>query len=168
MRPWLLVVALLFVVPLAQAQEVRRALPVDAPVVDNPNDIAQFLAGRPVASLAAYQQSSIYQNHVAEMTKLWNRYYESYFTKMGTWSATELAPRIPMSRPVIYFFGGPDAASPLAYYPDAPAYLLGGLEPVGSIAPISSLSPRRSMRRWPISAALSSPCSPTASSSPRT
>jgi len=140
MRPWLLVVAL-FVVQLAQGQEVRRALPVDAPVVDNANDIAQFLAGRPVASLAAYQQSSIYQNHVAEMTKLWNRYYESYFTKMGAWSATELAPRIPMSRPVIYFFGGPDAASPLAYYPDAPAYLLGGLEPVGSIAPISSLTP---------------------------
>ena len=60
---------------------------------------------------------------------------------MRAWSAAELAPRIPMRVPVYYFFSGPDAVSPLALFPDAPVYILGGLESVGSIMPPNALAP---------------------------
>ncbi len=122
------------------AQEIRRALPVDAPT-SSPNDLARFLAGQPAPGLEAFQQDSFYAGYVKGMGNLWERYNRSYFSKMRLWSAVELSPRIAMNRPVFYFFGGPDALSPLAYFPDAPVYILGGLEPVGSIAAPQTLPP---------------------------
>lgn len=122
------------------AQEIRRALPVDAPVADA-NDLARFLAGQPAPTLAAFQQDAFYAKYVKEMGHLWERYNQNYFSKMRLWSAVELGPRIALNRPVFYFFGGPDALGPLAYYPDAPVYILGGLEPVGSIASPQTLTP---------------------------
>jgi hypothetical protein len=122
------------------SQEIRRALPVDAPTV-NVDDLARFLAGLPSDSLSAFQRDPYYGGYVKNMGALWERYNQHYFSKMRLWSAVELSPRIPMDRPVFYFFGGPDALSPLAYFPDAPVYILDGLEPVGSIASPQSLTP---------------------------
>lgn len=124
----------------APAQEVRRALPVER---TGDNDLARFLAGLPLAPdspLAQRQQSPGYQEHVADLGKLWAHYFAQYFSPMQVWSAAELTPRIRGTLPVMYFFGGPDAISPLALYPAAPVFILGGLEPVGSIAPPLSLS----------------------------
>lgn len=115
------------------AQEIRRALPVDEPIV-SPDNLARFLAGQPAQGLAQYQQTPFYAGYVKEMGSQWERYNQNYFSRMRLWSAVELSSRIPMNRPVFYFFGGPDALSPLAYFPDAPVFILGGLEPVGSIA----------------------------------
>lgn len=141
-----LLLSLLCATSLLQAQEVRRALPVTepsspAPVVSDPNALASFLAGQPTAMFAAQQSDSFYHQYTAQMEKLRDRYFDNYFLKMRTWSAGELYPRLSMTRPVIYFFGGPDILSALAYYPGAPVYILGGLEPVGSIASPHSLTP---------------------------
>ncbi len=127
---------------LAGAQEVRRALPVTPEV--RPDELAKFLAGIPLsesAALASLQKSADYAAHVKELAKLTRHYDKQYFSKMRAWSAAELAPRIAMDRPVIYFFGGPDAVSPLALFPEAPVYLLGGLESVGDIAAPQTLTP---------------------------
>lgn len=108
------------------------------------NDLARFLAGVPLpdnSPLAALQDSRDYKEHVKALAVLSRRYDENYFSKMRAWSAAELTPRIPMNRPVYYFFGGPDAVSAMALFPEAPAYILGGLEPVGVIAPPLTLTP---------------------------
>jgi hypothetical protein len=126
----------------AGAQEVRRALPMSAEA--RPNDVARFLAGVPLpdgSELAALQQTPAYAEHVKALAKLTRHYDHHYFSKMRAWSAAELAPRLAMTRPVYYFFGGPDAVSALALFPEAPVYILGGLESVGSVAAPQTLTP---------------------------
>ncbi|HEY5705936.1 MAG TPA: hypothetical protein VIS96_10215 [Terrimicrobiaceae bacterium] len=123
------------------SQEVRRALPVQSAA---PDDVAKFLAGVPLPAgspLSPLRQSSAYAAHVAALARLSQRYDRAYFSKMRAWSAAELAPRIPMNLPLYYFFGGPDAVSVLALFPDVPVYILGGLESVGSIPAPNTLVP---------------------------
>ena len=127
---------------LLSAQEVRRAMPAQSAA---PDDVAKFLAGVPLppaSPLSAMQKSPDYSGHVANLARLSQRYDKTYFAKMRAWSAAELASRIPMNLPVYYFFAGPDAVSALALYPDAPVYLLGGLESVGSIPAPNTLAPQ--------------------------
>jgi hypothetical protein len=127
------------------AQEVRRALPARSVAAD---DLAKFFAGVPLASaspLVALQQAPHYSAYVEALARLSRNYDRNYFSKMRAWSAAELAPRIPMNLPVYYFFGGPDAVSVFALFPDAPTYILGGLESVGSIAAPNTLTPEALM-----------------------
>ena len=128
-----------------EAQQVRRAIPV--PPATSPWDsAAKFLAGVPLppeAPLAALQKPAAYREHSASFEKLWARYNGHYFTPMREWSLVELAPRIPRGAPGIYFFGGPDALAAMAYYPEAGDYLLGGLEPVGTLPAPESLDDAR-------------------------
>jgi hypothetical protein len=133
-----------------QAQEVRRAVPSQGGPFAQPlpvlagNDVANFLAGVPLpdgSPLSPLQRNSWYRQHVTALARLSQRFDRTYYSKMRSWSAAELAPRIPMRVPVYYFFGGPDAVSPLALFPDAPVYILGGLESVGSIMPPNALPP---------------------------
>lgn len=126
----------------AGAQEVRRALPLGAEA--RPNEVARFLAGVPLpddSDLSQLQKMPGYAEHVRALAKLTRHYDTNYFSKMRSWSAAELSPRISMARPVYYFFGGPDVVSAMALYPDAPVYILGGLESVGSIAAPQTLTP---------------------------
>ena len=124
-------------------QEVRKALPVEGR--NSPwNARAQFLAGVPLTPdqpLEKLQRRAGYQAHAAEFEKMWARYNEHYFSPMRTWSAMELAPRISRTAPVYYFFGGPDAISALAFFPDASDYILGGLEPIGQAPDPTTLAP---------------------------
>ncbi len=125
------------------AQEVRRALPADrTPTAWD--SVAKFLAGVPAAPsdpLEALRRTPGYAEHAAAFEAMWSRYNEHYFSPIRVWSSAELAPRISSAAPVFYFFGGPDAISCLAFFPDAPDYLLGGLEPVGSVPEPESLGP---------------------------
>ena len=133
-----------------QAQEIRRAVPSQGVRYAQPlpvlagNDVADFLAGVPLpdaSPLSSLQRTSWYREHLTALGKLSQRFDRNYYSKMRAWSAAELAPRIPMRVPVYYFFSGPDAVSPLALFPDAPVYILGGLESVGSIMPPNALAP---------------------------
>ena len=143
MRKWILVLLGGLLLSVAHGQEVRRAVAVGgAPAADN--DLARFLAGLPVnpaSPLASLQGSRPYAAHTDALGRLWRRYNENYFSPMRLWSAIELASRIPQRIPVLYFFGGPDAINAMALYPDAPVYILGGLEPVGSIPNPTTLDP---------------------------
>src|SRR5262245_52089425 len=131
-----------------RAQEGRPALPtlpVQPVQIVQPvaaAEVANFLAGVPLhesSPLASLQRSRTYQEHVRALARLSQHYDRNYFSKMQAWSSAELAPRIPMRVPVYYFFGGPDAVSVLALFPDAPVYVLGGLESVGSIVSPNAL-----------------------------
>ncbi|MFA7342735.1 MAG: hypothetical protein WC003_00390 [Terrimicrobiaceae bacterium] len=140
-----LLLVLLLLCPAGFGQEVRRALPVGGPGADW-NAQAKFLAGVPLAPeepLAALQKAPAYRPHSSDFEKMWRRYNERYFAPMRSWSSAEMAPRVPVAAPVYYFFGGPDAISPLALYPDAPDFILGGLEPVGTVPDPVALPPQR-------------------------
>lgn len=136
-------ILLLLAVGTLHGQEVRRAEPAapaapatPAASVVSQDALAKYLAGialPPSSPLAALQEGRQYAEHVAALARLSQHYDRNYFSKMRAWSAAELAPRLAMNRPVYYFFGGPDAVSALALFPDAPVYILGGLESVGSI-----------------------------------
>jgi hypothetical protein len=133
---------LLVVAGPAVAQDVRRALPV-APEVA-PAEVAKFLAGVPLpegTALAPLQAAPEYRAHVRELAKLTQHYDRNFFARMREWAAAELSTRLPGRQNVFYFFGGPDAVSALALFPDAPVYLLGGLEPVGTVASPGRLPP---------------------------
>jgi hypothetical protein len=142
MKITLLAAAVLFVLAVVlPGQEVRRALPVQSIDAD---ELAKFLAGVPLppgSPLSALRQSPAYAEHVGALGRLFQRYDRNFFSKMRAWSEAELTPRITTNLPVYYFFGGPDAVSVLALYPDAPVYILGGLESVGSIQAPNTLSP---------------------------
>jgi len=131
----------------ASGQQVKRAKAVDgSPPMAVPADVhAKFLGGislPPGFPLVAQQNLPAYKAHAEEFAKTWQRFDAQYFSPMRAWSASELAPRINRSKPVFYFFGGPDILSALAYYPTASDYILGGLEPVGILpAPETIESP---------------------------
>ena len=101
------------------------------------DDQARFLAGLPVPAgspLAAWQATSDYRDHVTLMNSEW-RTLSDRLDKATAWQQAELAPRIQGNRNLIYFFGGPDAVHAVRIFPDAPVYLLAGLEPVGVVEP---------------------------------
>ncbi len=139
------IVLFLALCSVAPAQEVRRALPVTPPPAAFDQQ-AKFLAGVPLAPnspLARLQQSPAYLAHATAFEKMWARYNENYFTPMRLWSSVALSPRIQSGLPVYYFFGGPDALSAITLYPAATDFLLGGLEPVGSVSAPDSLDTAR-------------------------
>ena len=140
-----LLLALLLLGSAGFGQEVRKALPVSRER-STWDARAKFLAGVPLREgepLATMQRPPAYQAHSTAFEQMWARYNEKYFTPMRSWSAAELASKIPAGAPVFYFFGGPDAISPLALYPDAPDFIIGGLEPVGAIPDVEALPPQR-------------------------
>jgi hypothetical protein len=99
------------------------------------DDQARFLAGLPVSAgspLAGWQSSADYRDHVALMSSEWKKLSDR-LDKATAWQQAELAPRIQGNRNLIYFFGGPDAAHAVRLFPEAPVYLLAGLEPVGVV-----------------------------------
>ncbi|MEI6034162.1 MAG: hypothetical protein WCS65_07790 [Verrucomicrobiae bacterium] len=135
-----ILVAILCACALVHGQDVRRALPLDAGA--GIDEQAKFLAGYPLpptGALGKWQATPAGLAHAKAFESLWARYNENYFTPMRLWAAAEVSPRILPNAPVFYFFGGPDAVSALALYPAAEDYLLGGLEPVGSLPEPGSL-----------------------------
>jgi hypothetical protein len=108
------------------------------------DDQARFLAGLPLSAgspLGTLEATPEWQAHRKTMDAAWGK-LSSRLTVMDAWAKAELAPRIQPGAKVLYLFGGPDAVTPLWLYPDAPAYLLAGLEPVGQAPPPETLAPK--------------------------
>ena len=128
--PFLLTVALVTPLTAAAAQ------------VSTADDRARFLAGLPVAAespLHALQADAGYKAHAAEFEQKWTELKKSRLDAMAAWAASEVVPRVPTSAPLFYIFGGPDFVTASVMYPDAPVYVLAGLEPIGKVAALESL-----------------------------
>lgn len=120
--------------PVAPPVAPPLAAPALASTVD---EQARFLAGLPVPAgspLAAWQATSDYRDHVNLMNSEWKKLSDR-LDKASAWQQAELATRIQGTRNLVYFFGGPDAAHAVRLFPEAPVYLLAGLEPVGVVEP---------------------------------
>jgi hypothetical protein len=108
------------------------AVPAAASTLD---DQSRFLAGLPVSAgspLAAWQESKDYRDHIALMGSEWKKLSDR-LDRASAWQQAELATRLQGNRNLIYFFGGPDAVHAVRLFPEAPIYLLAGLEPVGVV-----------------------------------
>ncbi len=106
-------------------------------------DQARFLAGLPVAEgspLQPFTQTQAFKDHAAAMDAAWSKLGER-LDRAGAWEASALAPLVRRDRKVIYFFGGPDAAHVVRLFPEAPAYLLAGLEDVGAVQAPEAMKP---------------------------
>ncbi len=106
------------------------------------SDTARVLAGLPVDAgsvLFPLTTSEAWQQHAAAMDGGWSQLVEQRLAKMDAWAKAEVAPRIDGGLPLVYLFGGPDGISVDVLYPDAPRYVLFGLEVPGEVPPLSGL-----------------------------
>lgn len=129
--------------PGAQATE---AAPIFAPAsgTAEANDIALFLAGRPVihgAALSQIQLSGNYKTYSNEMLFRWRGYSSRRTPRQSQWSDANLAPSIGSPNTLLYPFGGPDLLHAVAMFPHTSTYVLLGLEPAGGLPALESQDP---------------------------
>lgn len=121
------------------------ALPLAATAAPRPSTFderARFLAGLPGpagAPLGALEGGPAWAQHRTAMDASWTT-VEARLRAFSAWQAAELAPKIRTERPLVYLFGGPDALTAVHLFPDAPRYLLAGLEPVGTLDPPEAMT----------------------------
>lgn len=99
-----------------------------------PDDIARFLAGRPIQQgeiLSNLQRSPEYAQHEAAMRGMWTRLTRNRVAAMEDWSQQNLQPSTSGESVLFYPFGGPDLLHAEALFGNIPTKILMGLEPVG-------------------------------------
>lgn len=131
--------------PAAPARDLATPEPF-VPVEGQPsaNDIARFLAGRPVhrgAVLSQWQQIGNYRDHSTEMAMRWRVFGSNRTGKQRVWAEENLRPLIGTPRTLLYPFGGPDLLHAVALFPQASNYVLLGLEPAGGLPDLESADP---------------------------
>jgi hypothetical protein len=105
-----------------------------------PDDTARFLAGmQPSADspLAALAKDPNWQRHAKYMDSIFDQNEKRHLSQIRNFTKAHLT----ASRDTMfYMFAGPDALHAVAFFPNATTYVLAGLEPVGNIPPLNSLS----------------------------
>jgi hypothetical protein len=138
-------VALLFLLSLVpgpgrlHAQVAPRAVPANGTSV---NDTARYLAGlRPLESgrAAELSASPAWQQHAQALGADWDKFASRSWRKIRSWSGSELSGVGNSRSPVFYPFSGPDFIYVYNYFPDASAYLLCALEPVGEVPDLARI-----------------------------
>ena len=111
------------------------------------DDTARFLAGLPPSlnsPLAALTKDPAWPSHA--------RYFDSIFARQSTHlsKVAEFSKEYLTDKhdTMLYMFSGPDFLYATSFFPNASTYVLAGLEPVGEVGDLTSLSP------WAISGEL--------------
>ena len=151
------------VVAALEAQEVRRAIPVNPQVAETPgppvapgvpvrvcalpspnvpnvpasvNDTARFLAGLPVSEgspLAALTQNPAWQQHATFFDQAWAKLIARQFVGIRNWEINYLPDATQPLPVVFYMFSGPDFLYAHQFFPNAGTYILAGTEPIGPL-----------------------------------
>lgn len=103
------------------------------------NDTARFLAGLPLAAESSLAQLAA-PGHQAQAGAAWAKLDTRQLSKVKAFANTELVPRTGTT-PLYYPFSGPDLLYAEALFPNASAYLLTGLEPIGNVPDLHSFKP---------------------------
>ena len=112
---------------------------VDAAQLDR---AARLLAGLPLpADASAPEHPEIWQRHARRMDATWSELQARYVDAISRWSAEELASIPDPQATLFYPFGGPDLLNAVSFFPDAKAYVLGGLEPPGRLLEVDGIDP---------------------------
>jgi len=106
------------------------------------NDVARFLAGRPVergAALSRIQVSQTrYHTHALEFDFLWRKMGLIRTDRQALYFDEQLRPRIGSPSTIVYPFGGPDLLYVSSMFPRASTYVLLGLEQVGGVPDVGT------------------------------
>ncbi len=107
-----------------------------------PDDIARFLAGRPIQNgeiLSNLQRTPEYAQHEAAMRRMWTHLTRNRVAAMEDWSQQNLQPSTSGESVLFYPFGGPDLLHAEALFGNIPTKILMGLEPVGWLPEFESM-----------------------------
>ena len=106
------------------------------------SDVARYLAGMPVSEgspLVSLTRDPQWIAHSNAMNQSFAKMETLQLSNIRTWRATMLAPVIASDRVCLYLFSGPDFLYANVFFPDAPAYVLQGLETLDSIPDLLTL-----------------------------
>ncbi len=116
--------------------------------VSSPNERARFLAALSVAEsspLQKLEQLPDYRKYAEYLSTMWQTAQKERWDAMTAWAQSEVWPHIKAGLPLFYMFGGPDFLNAHVLYPDAPRYILCGLEPIGRVPALESLPEEKVM-----------------------
>ena len=108
------------------------------------NETAHVLAGMHIdrdGPLGTLSDLSAVREHQAAMESVWQSFARRRLAPMQQFAHDELTPYAASSGPIFYPFSGPDALHALALFPQAHAFLLTGLEPVGPMPDLLAFKP---------------------------
>jgi hypothetical protein len=117
------------------------SLPARSAEVATPDDTARFLAGtQPSAEspLAALTKDPNWQRHAKYLDSIFDQTEKRHLSQIREFAKARLTTT---HDTMFYMFAGPDALHAVAFFPSATTYVLAGLEPVGNIPPLNTLSP---------------------------
>jgi hypothetical protein len=122
--------------------EIRKALPYEehsAKGTTTENDVARFLAGLSgnSSNLENLRRSQIWKGHASNMDQRWSR-SSARLSKIRSWRRGALSGV--GNGTVFYPFGGPDILYTTTFFPNANTFYLVGLEPVGSVPDLTTMS----------------------------
>jgi len=130
--------------PAAQPEATQKMAPEATDRSRHLTSTARILAGLTVeggSPLAAIQERPAWKAHARVLGNLWKQHEAARLSKVRRWSDANLGAIRASSSTVFYPFGGPDILYATAFYPDAQAYVLVGLEPVGTMPDLMALPP---------------------------
>lgn len=100
------------------------------------DDIGRFLAGlpaRPDSQFAALEKRGVWVRHHRELDRRWSKIEDESLLPMRAFQKQELC-CISIANPTVFYpFSGPDALMVTTLFPQSPAYVMVGLEPVGTL-----------------------------------
>lgn len=121
------------------AMLVMNAAPARSAETATADDTARFLAGLPPSSnspLAALSKDPAWQQHARYFDSIFSR-EDSRLSKVRAFSQAHLTDK---HDTMLYMFSGPDFLYATSFFPSASTYVLSGLEPVGDVPTLTSLS----------------------------
>jgi hypothetical protein len=110
------------------------------------DDTARFLAGMPGAEGSPFKElekDPAWQAHRQSMDKGWSGAESTLIAGLGEFQKAELAAQPLATAPVFYPFGGPDALTPLLYFPRSSEYVMVALEPAGTLPTLAQLQKKK-------------------------
>ena len=116
------------------------AAPTRSSEAVNADDMARFLAGLAVPSnspLAPFTSDPVWLSHARNLNSAFASEESAQLSKIREFSEKYLTEK---HDTVLYMFSGPDFLYATSFFPNASTYILVGLEPVGSVPDLTSLS----------------------------
>ena len=106
----------------------------------NANDLARFLAGKPVDKYAELQQTEFYKQYSAKTAQQWEDLTTKTLNPIKKWCQENINDFSQDTTCLFYPFGGPDLIFAMTFFPNAGDYILQGLENPGKLAEPKNIS----------------------------
>ncbi|NJN62520.1 MAG: hypothetical protein HC795_14260 [Coleofasciculaceae cyanobacterium RL_1_1] len=101
--------------------------------------VSRILAGLAPESTTITIDSAAWTKYAAEIASAWGQLESTQLEPLEAWRMQNLA-QVPSDAPVIYPFSGPDFLYASSFFPDAPVYVMVGLEPIGALPDLENAS----------------------------